>query len=225
MAQLTIRELVKTFPAPAGSLTVLNGISLELARGDQLAIVGPSGCGKSTLLHIMGTLDEPTRGDVLIDDQNPFALPPPALARFRNQRIGFIFQDHCLLPQLTALENVLLPVLGQRNVLSDDLRRGQELLDRVELLPRAAHRPSELSGGERQRVAVARALICEPSLLLADEPTGSLDETNARSVGDLLLDISRQMGTILICVTHSATLAERFPRRAQLTAGNLVESQ
>lgn len=223
MAQLVMREVVKEFPAPHGTLRILDGVSLALSARENLAVVGPSGCGKSTLLHIAGTLDEPTRGTVTLDGQNPFQLNAQDLAAFRNQRIGFIFQEHCLLPQLTALENVLIPVLAQRRVAAADVDRARQLLVEVDLAARADHRPGELSGGERQRVAVARALICSPMLVLADEPTGSLDEANAGAVGQMLLDVSCRLGTMLICVTHSQPLARLFQRQGRLTGGVLQE--
>ncbi|HMP77937.1 MAG TPA: ABC transporter ATP-binding protein [Pirellulaceae bacterium] len=222
MSQLVIRELVKDFPAPEGALRVLDGITLELASGDALAVIGPSGCGKSTLLHVAGTLDHPTSGSVELNGQNPFALSASALARFRNEQLGFVFQEHFLLPQLTALENVMIPVLAQRRVTPADVELAKQLLEQVGLGARARHRPGELSGGERQRVAVARALVCQPAMLLADEPTGSLDEKSAEMVGQLLLEVSQRWGTILICVTHSDRLAQRFSQRARLTGGKLV---
>jgi len=185
-------------------------------------VVGPSGCGKSTFLQIIGTLDQPTAGEVRLGGVNPFALANRELAAFRNHRIGFIFQEHHLLPQLTALENVLLPVLAEQAVDAAAMDRGRQLLDQVGLGARSGHRPAELSGGERQRVAVARALIREPLLLLADEPTGSLDEQNARSIGELLLEVQSRAGAMLICVTHSPTLAGMFQIRRQLRAGKFV---
>lgn len=222
MADLIVTRLTKSFPAATGSLEILSGIDLELSQRENLVILGPSGSGKSTLLHLLGTLDEPTAGEVRLRGTDPFALSPTDLARFRNRNIGFIFQEHHLLPQLSALENVLMPVLAERQVTADDVKRGQELLTRVGLGQRTAHRPGQLSGGERQRVAVARALICQPALLLADEPTGSLDQLNAESIGTLLLDVQELSGTMLICVTHSQQLAERFQRRLQLERGKLV---
>jgi lipoprotein-releasing system ATP-binding protein len=222
MAGLSISGICKHFPTPSGPLKILDGVDLEMKRGENLAILGPSGCGKSTLLQIVGTLDRPTEGTVRLDGVDPFELPNRELSTFRNHRIGFIFQEHHLLPQLTALENVLLPVMAEQAIDQAAVGRGQQLLEQVGLAARQHHRPAELSGGERQRVAVARALIRDPLLLLADEPTGSLDESNAQSIGQLLLDVQRTAGAILICVTHSPQLAEVFQRRARLQAGKLV---
>ncbi|MEK6237742.1 MAG: ABC transporter ATP-binding protein, partial [Planctomycetales bacterium] len=179
MPELLVDELTKSFPARSGDLDVLRGISLELSAGENMAIMGPSGCGKSTLLHILGTLDSPTSGSVSIGGRDPFSLSEPELAKFRNHAVGFIFQDHHLLPQCTVLENVLLPTLASGNAGADQVDRAKELLQRVGLQDRLDHRPAELSGGERQRVAVARSLILKPTLLLADEPTGNLDRSSA----------------------------------------------
>lgn len=222
MAGLTVSGLCKEFPTPSGPLRILEGVELELNRGENLVVLGPSGCGKSTLLQIVGTLDQPSSGTVQLDGVDPFALANRQLAAFRNHRIGFIFQEHHLLPQLTALENVLLPVLAEQAIDRTASERGQQLLAQVGLGARAGHRPAELSGGERQRVAVARALIRDPLLLLADEPTGSLDESNALSIGQLLLDVQAAAGAMLICVTHSPILAGMFQRRTRLQGGRLV---
>lgn len=222
MAELIVTGLRKAYPTPSGPLTILDGVDLQLGQSENVAVVGPSGCGKSTFLQIIGTLDQPTAGEVRLGGVNPFALANRELAAFRNHRIGFIFQEHHLLPQLTALENVLLPVLAEQAVDAAAMDRGRQLLDQVGLGARSGHRPAELSGGERQRVAVARALIREPLLLLADEPTGSLDEQNARSIGELLLEVQSRAGAMLICVTHSPTLAGMFQIRRQLRAGKFV---
>src|SRR5262245_61548852 len=171
---LVVRHLGKDYPTRTGPLSVLRDVDLDLGRGDALAVMGPSGSGKSTLLHILGTLDTPTRGTVRLDGQDPFALPERALADFRNRHVGFVFQDHHLLPQCSVLENVLIPTLVGRHD-GEAPARARRLLERVGLGDRLEHRPAELSGGERQRVAVARALIHKPALLLADEPTGNLD--------------------------------------------------
>jgi lipoprotein-releasing system ATP-binding protein len=200
---------------------VLRGVNLELLRGDALAVVGPSGSGKSTLLHILGTLDRPTAGELLLDGKDPFALPEPSLADFRNRHIGFIFQEHYLLPQCTVLENVLIPTLVGSNDQGEAEKWARQLLERVGLSDRLGHRPAELSGGERQRVAVARALIRHPLLLLADEPTGNLDRHTARVVGQLLLDLHRQEQTVLIVVTHSLELARNLPRQMEMVDGAL----
>jgi lipoprotein-releasing system ATP-binding protein len=182
--------------------------------------MGPSGSGKSTLLNMLGTLEPPSSGKVSIGGTDPFALGERDLARFRNHNIGFIFQEHHLLPQCSVLENVLLPTLADRNN-RDRLQRAKELLDRVSLSNRLEHRPAELSGGERQRVAIARALINGPSLLLADEPTGNLDRKTAEGVADLMSEVHREENVILLVVTHSQQLAERFDKRWELVDGVL----
>ncbi len=222
MAGLSVRNLSKSFPTGGGSLTVLSDLSLELTGGDRAAIVGPSGSGKSTLLQILGTLDRPDSGQVLIDDTDPFSLNETELAAFRNRRIGFIFQDHHLLPQLTVIENVLVPALATGRPSHADAQRARELLEAVGLEPRTGHLPGELSGGERERVAIARALLMEPSLILADEPTGNLDRKTAGSVTELLLRLQQESGAILICVTHSDTLADAMEQRYELVDGQLV---
>lgn len=224
MPDLIVDQLTKEYPTRSDPLVVLRGVSLALSRGENLAIVGPSGSGKSTLLHIVGTLDQPSSGAVMLNGQNPFVLPEPALARFRNQQIGFIFQDHHLLPQLSARENVLLPALAQGTPGTTVVRRADELLERVGLSQRLAHRPAELSGGERQRVAIARALLHEPLLLVADEPTGNLDRCTAESIADLLLELQQQSQppSMLIVVTHSRSLAARLQHCRELVGGLLV---
>jgi lipoprotein-releasing system ATP-binding protein len=194
-----------------------------MSPGEALAITGPSGSGKSTLLHIVGTLDLPTSGTVNLHGENPFALSPNALAAYRNRKIGFIFQDHHLLPQCTVLENVLVPTLVSGTTAADETR-AKDLLARVGLSHRIHHRPAEISGGERQRAAIARALIYSPPLLLADEPTGNLDRGNALSVAEMLLDIHKAQNTILLVVTHSQELARMLPRRAETKDGVLVEA-
>jgi lipoprotein-releasing system ATP-binding protein len=218
---LLVSHLTKDFPTRTGPLPVLRDLSLELRPGDALAVVGPSGSGKSTLLHILGTLDRPTSGTVRLGDVDPFALAEPDLADFRNRRIGFIFQEHHLLPQCSVLENVLVPTLVRRDRPADVDSWARSLLERVGLGHRLDHRPAELSGGERQRVAVARALVHKPALLLADEPTGNLDRAAARTVGEMLLNLHREQQTILITVTHSVELADLFPRRAVMNDGRL----
>jgi lipoprotein-releasing system ATP-binding protein len=212
---LEVANLSKEYPTPRGSLSILSEVSLSLTRGDAVSIMGPSGSGKSTLLYIVGALEPPTDGTVLLDGQNPFQLKESALAAFRNEKIGFIFQDHCLLPQCSVIENVLTPTLvAKRN--GDDAERARSLLDQVGLAGRLEHRPAELSGGEKQRVALARALVMKPLLLLADEPTGNLDQNSARVVASLLMELHERQETILIVVTHSAELAARFPTRFEL---------
>jgi len=218
---LLVENLCKDYPTRGEPLAVLRGVNLQLDRGDAVAVMGPSGSGKSTLLHILGTLDTPTRGRVTLDGVDPFTLPEPQLADFRNRRIGFVFQDHHLLPQCTVLENVLVPTLVGHGDRAAVRKYADELLERVGLAGRLDHRPAELSGGERQRVALARALIHRPTLLLADEPTGNLDRRTAQSVGKMLLDLHRQTNTILVVVTHSQELADTFPRLMLMEDGAL----
>jgi lipoprotein-releasing system ATP-binding protein len=222
-ADLAVSGLTKEFATESGRLPILSGVDLHLRCGEALAVVGPSGSGKSTLLYILGTLERPTGGKVRLLGDDPFARNDAKLAGFRNQSIGFVFQDHHLLPQCDVLENVLIPTLAGAGAGQVETRRARELLDRVGLKERIHHRPAQLSGGERQRVAVCRALINGPRLLLADEPTGNLDRANADAVGSLLLELNQQNQTLLICVTHSAELAARFPRRTELIDGRLME--
>lgn len=221
MADLLVEHLSKTYPTRSEPLVVLQDVSLELSRGQNVAIVGPSGCGKSTLLQIIGTLDRPTGGTVTLDGEDPFDLSEAQLAHFRAKRIGFVFQEHHLLPQLTVLENVLVPTLAEGSPGAESVERARELLDRVGLGQRLEHRPAELSGGERARVAVARALIHRPALLLADEPTGALDRTTARHIGQMLTKLQAQENTMLIVVTHSQELAGTLQRRLELDEGVL----
>jgi lipoprotein-releasing system ATP-binding protein len=219
---LTVTDVTKSYPTPRGELQILNGISLSLDRGEAVAIMGPSGSGKSTLLYILGALEPPSAGRVIIDGKDPYALREGEQAAFRNEHIGFVFQDHSLLPQCSVLENVLSPTLVARNGDADaDLARARELLSRVGLGDRIDHRPGELSGGEKQRAALARALIRNPSLLLCDEPTGNLDRTSADAVADLLLELHATARTVLIVVTHSLPLAQRFPTRYEMDGGKL----
>lgn len=217
---LELSNISKQYPTPRGPLPVLSGIDLKLERGEAVAIMGPSGAGKSTLLYIAGALEPPTSGTVTFDGRNPYELPEKELATFRNQSIGFVFQEHCLLPQCSVLENVLVPTLvtGGRH---EYAKRARELLDRVGLGDRLDHRPAELSGGEKQRAAIARALILRPVLLLCDEPTGDLDQTSAEVVADLLVELHRGQETILVVVTHSPALAARMLKRYELRHANL----
>jgi lipoprotein-releasing system ATP-binding protein len=219
---LRVEHLSKDYPTRSGPLSVLRDVNLEVQGGEALAVMGPSGSGKSTLLHILGTLDHPTAGAVRLDGKDPFALSEPELADFRNRHIGFVFQDHYLLPQCSVLENVLIPTLVGHADRGQAEARARQLLERVGLAQRLDHRPAELSGGERQRVAVARALIHHPALVLADEPTGNLDRRTAQSVGQLLLDLHREQSTLLVVVTHSAELARQFPRRMEMGDGILL---
>ncbi len=222
-ADLSVTNLSKSFPTASGDLPILSGVDLSLARGEALAITGPSGAGKSTLLYIIGTLDTPTSGSVHILNHDPFALAPPELAGFRNASIGFVFQEHYLLPQCNVLENVLIPKLAGSGANAAAEERARLLLGKVGLAERLHHRPAELSGGERQRVAICRALMNRPALVLADEPTGNLDRHTAQSVGTLLLELSREENAMLIVVTHSSELAGRLPRHCELVDGRLRE--
>ncbi len=206
-----------------GQVRVLSNVSLSLKSGDAAAITGPSGSGKSTLLHLIGTLEPPSAGTIEIGGRNPYELSEPEIARFRNESIGFVFQDHHLLPQFTVLENTLVPALAFSGRQSSPRGRAQRLLGRVDLDHRLEHRPAELSGGERQRVAIARALMNRPELLLCDEPTGNLDATTANIVVDLLLELHEQEKNILIVVTHNLELAARFQRRFELREGRCFE--
>jgi len=221
MTRLSVENVVKEFPTRAEPLVVLRGISLQLESGRNLAIIGPSGSGKSTLLNVIGTLEPATSGRVLLDGQDPAELDEPALAAFRSRKIGFVFQDHHLLPQCSVLENVLVPAIATGRVESETVDRARELLDRVGLSERLDHRPAELSGGERQRVALARALVNRPVLLLADEPTGNLDRSTAGRIAELLLDLQGQEAMMLICVTHSTRLAGLMSRQLELDEGKL----
>ncbi|MEE2990045.1 MAG: ABC transporter ATP-binding protein [Planctomycetota bacterium] len=223
MSKLELSDLTRDFPTRGEPLQVLKGVDLQVSAGETLAIVGPSGCGKSTLLHILGTLDIPTSGTMILDGTDPFQLDEKSLARFRNQNIGFIFQDHHLLPQLSVLENVLIPAIANGRPDTDCVERAHQLIERVGLSDRIEHRPAELSGGERERVAVARSLIHQPTLLLADEPTGNLDQANARQVGSLLLEMHEQEEMMLVVVTHSLELAAMLDRQYRLDDGKLVD--
>lgn len=218
---LEVKDLNKNYPTPQGPLPVLTGVSLRLSRGEAAAIMGPSGSGKSTLLHILGALDQPSSGSVTLDGDNPFELDEKGLAQFRNQKIGFVFQDHCLLPQCSVLENVLVPTLVSQST-NHHTERARKLIDQVGLSERIEHRPAELSGGEKQRVALARALINEPLLLLCDEPTGNLDRKAAEVVASLLLELHARQNTILVVVTHSIELASRLPISFELVEQKLV---
>ena len=221
-SDLIVTGLSKEYVTATGSLTVLNGVDLALAAGDALAVTGPSGSGKSSLLFVIGGLERPTKGSVRLRGRDVFAASETELADWRQKSVGFVFQEHHLLPQCTVLENVLIPRLAGPGTTAADIQRATRLLERVGLQSRMQHRPAQLSGGERQRVAVCRALINQPALLLADEPTGNLDRENADSIGSLLLELGHEFGSVLICVTHSVELASRFPRRAELRDGRLT---
>lgn len=219
---LRIRGLKKSYRMTGGELTVLDGIDLDLEGGDQLAITGPSGSGKSTLLHIIGGLDAPTAGSIDIDGRSLAELSGRELADYRSHSVGFVFQDHHLLPQCTVLENTLIPTLAAGGATRERIDRARWLVERVGLGHRLTHRPAELSGGERQRVAIARALVNGPKLLLCDEPTGNLDRSNAERIGDLLIQLGQDSRAILIVVTHSLELAAKLKIRMELIDGRLA---
>jgi lipoprotein-releasing system ATP-binding protein len=219
---LNVENISKEYPSPRGTLRILSDVSLSLSRGEAISIMGPSGSGKSTLLYVLGALEPPTSGKVTLDGQDPFQLNARRLAAFRNKEIGFIFQDHCLLPQCSVIENVLTPTLVSENHDNAD-GRARELIEQVGLRERIDHRPAELSGGEKQRVALARALIMKPQLVLCDEPTGNLDQKSADAIASLFLELHERQQTILIVVTHNPELAARFPRRLQLKDQRLEE--
>ena len=219
---LKVTDLSKDYSTARGPLRVLSHVSFEMAPGDAAAIMGPSGTGKSSLLYVLGGLEPPTGGTITLDGTNPYQLDAKALAAFRNKSIGFVFQDHCLLPQCTVLENVLIPTLVAPA--GDDQKRARQLIEQVGLADRIEHRPGELSGGERQRVAIARALVRGPRLLLCDEPTGNLDRVAADNVASVLLELHKLKQTILIVVTHSAALAEKLPARFNLIDAHLERS-
>jgi lipoprotein-releasing system ATP-binding protein len=220
LRMLEASHLSKSYPTPAGELHVLRDVTLSLEGGDAACVMGPSGSGKSTLLYILGGLEPPTSGTVQLDGTNPYGLPPDALAAFRNHDVGFVLQDHCLLPQCTVLENVLVPTLvGKADASAPD--RARTLLDQVGLSDRLHHRPAELSGGEKQRAAIARALIRNPRLILCDEPTGNLDADTAATVADLLIALHAKQRAIMVLVTHSDALGSRFARRWSMNKGSL----
>lgn len=219
---LEVTGISKSYPGAGEHLAVLHDISFAVEPGQRLAIMGPSGSGKSTLLAILGGLESPTSGQVVLDGVDPFAGSATERARYRNRRIGFVFQEHHLLPGCSALDNVLVPALATGSVTREIAARGRRLLDRVGLSQRTHHRPGELSGGERQRVAVARALLLSPRLILADEPTGQLDSRAATLVADLLVDLASEDGSMLVAVTHSEPLAARVGGVRRLVDGRLV---
>jgi lipoprotein-releasing system ATP-binding protein len=219
---LEVRGLYKSYGNGTATVDVLKGIDITVAAGDTVALVGPSGAGKSTLLHLMGTIDRPSKGEVLFDGKDVYSLSDQPLAAFRNRSIGFVFQFHHLLPEFTALENVMMPLLigGTKKALAEETARG--LLNDVGLSHRTTHRPGELSGGEQQRVAIARALVRSPRLLLADEPTGNLDMKTSEEVHALLYSIQRQTGISLVIVTHNEQLAAGMARTVRIVDGRIV---
>jgi lipoprotein-releasing system ATP-binding protein len=224
MSALKVENLTKEYPTRGEPLAVLRGVSFELKTQQNVAIVGPSGSGKSTLLSVIGALETPTSGRVLVDGDDPTGLAERDLAAFRNRKIGFVFQDHHLLPQCSVLENVLVPSIPRGRVAQETLSRARELIDRVGLSERLEHRPSELSGGERQRVALARALVNRPVLLLADEPTGNLDRTTSERITELMLDLQRDEQMMLVVVTHAQRVAEKMSLQLELDDGKLREA-
>ena len=224
MTQLVVQHVRKEFQTQNAPLVVLNDVSLSMNSGESAAILGPSGSGKSTLLHIIGSLEPPTAGQVVLGDTELFGLDERQMAQFRNQSIGFIFQDHHLLPELSLLENVMIPALAEGELSAADREWAIELIERVGLTDRQSHRPGELSGGERGRAAIARALMQRPAILLADEPTGNLDHKTAAMVLDVLLQLQAQEQTMLIVVTHSLTVAAKMGSQFELVDGCLVDA-
>ncbi|HEY4241615.1 MAG TPA: ABC transporter ATP-binding protein [Kofleriaceae bacterium] len=225
-ARIEVKNLGKTYLHGGGALSILEGVNLSLDPGEMVAIVGASGMGKSTLLQILGTLDLPTTGTILFDDEDLTTMSPARLAVFRNQRIGFVFQFHHLLPEFTALENVMMPALIQKLDKERARKAALDILGRVGLASRTTHRPSELSGGEQQRVALARAMVLGPSLLLADEPTGNLDRGTGEKIHELFIDLNKERGSTLLIVTHNPSLAALMPRVLRMEdRGRLTEEK
>jgi lipoprotein-releasing system ATP-binding protein len=225
-AHIVVQKLGKAYLHGGNTLQILEDVDLTLHPGDMVAVVGASGIGKSTFLQILGTLDLPTTGSIRFDGEELTTLSPSRLAEFRNRKIGFVFQFHHLLPDFTALENVMMPALIQRMATERARRRARDILGRVGLAHRLTHRPGELSGGEQQRVALARAMVLEPSLLLADEPTGNLDRSTGEAIHQLFLELNRERGSTLLVVTHNPDLAVLMPRRLRMVdGGRLVEER
>jgi lipoprotein-releasing system ATP-binding protein len=223
-ARIEVSKLAKSYIHTGKALPILWDIDLALAPGDMVAVVGASGVGKSTFLQILGTLDLPTSGSIRFNGEELTRMSASRLADFRNREIGFVFQFHHLLPEFTALENVMMPALIQRIPIEKARQMARDILGRVGLTHRLTHRPSELSGGEQQRVALARAMVLEPSLLLADEPTGNLDRATGEAIHNLFLDLNRERGSTLLVVTHNPDLAELMPRRLRMVdGGKLIE--
>ena len=223
--RIDVRALTKSYWLGEAEIAVLQGLTFSIASGEYVSITGPSGAGKSTLLHVLGTLDVPSGGRILCDNVDVWAQSPAAIARFRNERIGFVFQFHHLLPEFTALENVVMPARIQRLPIHTATKRARDLLSEVGLSHRLDHRPGELSGGEQQRVALARALMNEPRMLLADEPTGNLDEATGAGIHDVIEKLNRERGITAVVVTHNPRLAQRMPRRLHLDKTGLKDNQ
>jgi lipoprotein-releasing system ATP-binding protein len=220
--QFDAKRATNTHATDNDSLPILNAIDLSIHAGDALAIVGASGSGKSTLLHLLGGLDDPTSGDIRVNGMSMLRLNDQQKSQLRNQQFGFVYQFHHLLPEFTALENVMMPVLIARQSKAQAKELALALLDQVGLSHRVHHKPSALSGGERQRAAIARALVMSPACLFADEPTGNLDEATAQHIFDLMLSLNQQLGTALVIVTHAQTIADRLPKQYRLSAGHLA---
>jgi len=220
---LEVKDLDKWYLTSEHRVEVLKGLNLEVAKQDALAVIGSSGVGKSTLLHILGALDRPSGGEVLFEGQNIFNLDPREISRFRNRKIGFVFQFHHLLPEFNALENTMMPVLIAREPREEARDRARRLLTRVGLEGRLTHRIGELSGGEQQRVAIARALVQDPELVLADEPTGNLDRKTGEQVLDLFMELNQEKGIAFVMVTHNLELARQFNRKIEIRDGQAVE--
>ena len=221
---LSGKDIFKTFENGPEIVEVIKGIDLEVNAGEVVIIIGPSGVGKSTLLHLIGSLDKPSKGTIIIDDQSIFELDDRTLATFRNKNIGFVFQFHHLLPEFTALENVMLPGMMYNNNLDEVKNNALQLLSVVGLNDRLNHKPSQLSGGERQRVAVARALINKPKLVLADEPTGNLDKNNSEALYRLILDLNKKLNQTFIIVTHNEMMAAQATRVIELEDGKIKKN-
>lgn len=219
---LQARGIYKSYPTADGEVEVLLGVDLEIKQGEIIAVVGPSGVGKSTLLHILGALDRPTRGELWIDSTEVFALSDEQLARLRNRTVGFVFQFHYLLPELSALENVTMPGMIAGKKADELIGPARELLARVGLAERESHRPNQLSAGEQQRVAIVRALLNDPKVILADEPSGNLDFANSRVLNELLWELSRSLGKTFVIATHNLELAQRADRTLELRNGRII---
>lgn len=224
-AKIVVDGLQKVFEHGGRTLHVLKDLSLTLDKGEMVAITGESGAGKSTLLHVLGTLDLPTKGRIVFNGEDITQMGARRLAAFRNRSIGFVFQFHHLLPEFTALENVMMPCLISRMDPSTAREKAMVILKTVGLAERVTHRPGELSGGEQQRVALARAMVLEPPLLLADEPTGNLDSHTGKEIHELFFELNRERGTTMVLVTHSSELAAMMPRRLRMSDGGLVDDQ